>query len=223
MAKPLADLFRHIRRCKDDYLRSATGADFEDRLRAKIDRLGYTRIETDDVEEIARLKRELQAWDHDNPIANNTRFRSHYIFHPAGRQDYPDFMVFAEARIFGIEAKYSAERQGKPVWNSGLPRPNGIYIFGAYGRKDITFFRGESVVSVAEARKLHEFFTKLKEHENKFNANEMQEQPYGFSVYNRKAFDQKKQHNPEAILNYFDSDKRSSLEDEVISYVENNE
>ena len=67
--------------------------------------------------------------------------------------------------------------------------------------------------------KLHDFFLKMKQQQCDFNKTEMLKQKYGFAVYNRKAFDQRKKHNKDAIINFFNNEDRKQLEDAVLQYV----
>lgn len=47
----------------------------------------------------------------------------------------------------------------------------------------------------------------------------MEKQPYGFAAYIRKAFEQKREFNPDAILDFFNNENREKLENSVISYL----
>ncbi|MCG9126461.1 type II restriction endonuclease [Candidatus Poribacteria bacterium] len=216
----LSNLFIEMRSNKDTYLKSSKGAEFEDRINISLHNIGYSRLIKDDLEDdlFTILKSEVIDKETDVSISNPfVQYKHHFITQPFGSQQYPDFLIFDKTRIVCIETKFSSRSQRHPVWNSGLPRPNGIYIFGSYGRKDLTFFRGIDVVSLDEAKRLHDFFDKgLKAYQNQFNDDEMNEQKYGFSVYIRKAYEQSKKHNPDAIIDYFNNPIRSELEESVI-------
>ena len=216
----LSNFFIEMRSNKDLYLKSSKGAEFEDRINTSLHNIGYSRLIKDDLEDdlFATLKTEVidkeTAVSLSNPFV---RYRHHFITQPFGSQQYPDFLIFDKTSIVCIETKFSSNKQTRPVWNSGLPRPNGIYIFGSYGRKDLTFFRGIDVVSLDEAKELHDFFDKgLKEYQKRFNDDQMNEQKYGFRVYIRKAYEQSKRHNPNAIIDYFNNPMRLELEESVI-------
>jgi len=43
------------------------------------------------------------------------------------------------------------------MWNSNLPKLNGIYIFGCYEYKDVTFFCGKNILQEREIDILLEF------------------------------------------------------------------
>ena len=182
--------------------------------------MGYSRLIKDDLEEdlFAMLKTEITDKETEVAISNPfVNYTLHFITQPFGSQQYPDFIIFDKTRIVCIETKFSRGNQTRPVWNSGLPRPNGIYIFGSYGRTDLTFFRGIDVVSIDDVKQLHDFFDKgLRAYQQQFNDDEMNKQKYGFRVYIRKAYEQSKKHNPNAIIDFFNNPYRIELEDSVI-------
>ena len=135
----LIDLFLDLRKNKTLYLNSAEGGQFEDRINAKLYKLGFSRIVREDIEEegFKLLKELVLEKETDHNITNPfTYFSKQFIAQPYGSQNYPDFLILDGERVVSIEVKFSKGKQGKPVWNSGLPRPNGIYIFGAYRRND---------------------------------------------------------------------------------------
>lgn len=234
MQNSLSELFVDLRDNKRAYLDSTESVEFDDsmhgvnrragtggvalenRISAQLDKSGFVCIAKDDVDAFARVKKMIHNRTNVADVENICpRFGRHYMPQPFGSQNYPDFLVFCGKRIFGMETKYSKSTNGKPVWNSGLPRLNGIYIFGALARRDLTFFRGSDILSAADAARLHEFFKELKTSETEFNEN-MREQPYGFAAYIRKAFDQKKSINPHAVTDMFTNPRRTELENAVI-------
>ena len=220
----LPDLFSDLLQRPNHYLGTTKGADFEDRIDAKLHSLGYSRIIKDDISQnvlFDKFKKCVLEKAEVRPLANPFlhNFSRHFLYQPYGSQEYPDFLVLDNNFAVCIEVKFSKNKSGKPIWNSGLPRPNGIYIFGSHGRKDITFFRGAEVVSVLEAKKLHGFFRQMKEHEMDFNTCQMQYQPYGYSAYIRKAFDQSRKYNQESELDFFSNPKRLELEKAAIGFL----
>lgn len=153
-----------------------------------------------------------------NPYASS--HGQHYIVQPYGNQEYPDILVFHGSNLVIVEVKFEKANSGLPMWNSDLPSSNGIYIYGSLGRGDITFFRGSDIVSAQEAQQMHAFFdARLKKLEREFNRDLLSSQQYGFSVYVRKAFDQGKQHNDSAVIDFFANPDRKRLEQNVINDV----
>ena len=144
----LVKLFKDLQSNKKNYLSSLKGSEFEDRIRTGLDIIGYSSIYKRDIQCFNDIKKMAQQQVNPLKIINKTNFKQHYIHQPVGTQNYPDFMIFTEQCIINIEVKYSSAKRSSPVWNSGLPRLNGVYIFGSYNRQDITFFKGDAILSV---------------------------------------------------------------------------
>ena len=161
-------------------------------------------------------------WDHKwslDYIENASQYKKHYIYQPAGSQNYPDFIILEDQFCLSLEIKFS-KNGVKPVWNSGLPRPGGIYIYAGHKQQDIVFFLGKDIVSAEESQLLHNLFDdKLDRHRQRFNQNKLKNQEYGFNVYIRKAFDQNKKYNQRVILNFFEDPNRRRNEENVFSYI----
>ena len=218
----LAEFFEHLRNHKRGYLNADTGADFERRIYTEMDRrVGLSRIQKDQIPKdvFSDIKIHIQPKTLVTYEKNTTEFRRHFIFQPYGSQDYPDLLIFDGARLHAVEIKFSKGKQGRPMWNSGAPRPTGIYIFGAYGRGDLTFFMGGSVLAPEDAQEMHDEWDRVQDEVRLFNTRQTRKQPYGFHLYARKAFDQNKSLNPDAITDFFANPHRESLEDEVIAYL----
>ena len=219
----LHELFIGISRDKQNYLSSKIGRDFEDRVESGLRDIGFAKILLKDLTDkkqdyVATLKSLVLDRFSDEEIINEhfLNFGGSYITQPFGTQSYPDFLVFYRQKIICLETKYTSKKQKVPVWNSGLPRPNGIYIFGAYGLRDITFFSGRDVLSPDETKGCHDFFETLKTAERNYNTENLMAQKYGFGVYSRKAFSQGKKFNKSAVINYFENPSRGLLERNVV-------
>ncbi len=219
----LAEFFEYLRDQKRRFLNADTGADFERRIYTEMDqRVGLSRIQNDQIprDTFTEIKRRVQLKTSVGGKRNTTAFRKHFLFQPYGSQDYPDLLVLNGDVLHAIEIKFSRGRQGRPMWNSGAPRPSGIYVFGAYERGDLTFFMGGSVLSPEDAKAMHDEWDKVQSDVQDFNSLQMSEQTYGFHLYARKAFDQNKSTNPDAITDFFANPNRKQLEDEVVDYLQ---
>ena len=207
----------------ENFVAAEKGSEFQDRITIALDREAYTRILKTDIpsDQFTGLKEIVKRTESPTEAVNpSSHFRKHFIREPFGSQDYPDLLILDGDRAISVEIKFSTGRSsGHPMWNGGLPRPSGIYVFGSYGRQDVTFFRGCDVVSSRDIRKLRGFFERQKTEEADFNAREMTEQRYGFTTYVRRSFEQKKKHNPGAIVDFFKNPDRQDLEDAVLSHL----
>lgn len=136
----MLELLRDLQTHKSEYLRTETGEDFEDRIENRL-RQRYSKIVKKDIDpQDLRLLKENILKKEDPGFLQFSSYPRTFIKTLFGSQDYPDFIVFTSRFAVPVEIKYSLN-QPKPVWNSGLPRPNGLYIFGSHGQQDITFFR----------------------------------------------------------------------------------
>lgn len=196
----VVDLFEHMMEHPQDFLNVNKGEDFEDGIMKHMrTNLTFTRITVKDVPGINNLKSTILDYSNPNFIDNTTGLEDMFIFQPFGSQQYPDFLVFEKKYILPVEAKFS-KKGTRPMWNSGLPRSNGLYVYGAREHEKIVVFCGADIVSLDESIRLHNFFSKLKKLENEFNQEYMSNQEYGFVVYSRKAFEQSRKVNPDAQL-----------------------
>lgn len=209
-------LFNALLNNRDRFLNAATGGQFEQRIMAfMLTEMRYNRLDKHDI--AAELRAQAKVESDAQPIANATGLENVFVYQPNGSQSYPDLLVLIRREVVCIEIKFA--RNQKPVWNSGLPRPNGFYILGRHGRRrDITFFRGGDVLSAEDGRRMHDFFADLRTRQHQFNQTNATRQSHGFSVYIRKAFDQNKKYNPDADIDYYQSPRRDELQNNVLAY-----
>lgn len=217
-------IFEDIIKRKADYLRAETGEHFEDRFERGLRSDGYSPI----------LKRDISITDfkfiksfivqkQNAGFFSFDKYPMSFIRGPFGSQSYPDFIVFTGKYIIPVEIKYSKESQTKPIWNSGIPRANGIYIFGSYKKRDITFFLGCDILNKKRRTALIKFFEGVKADEKRFKKFAKEKLPdtekRGFMPYVRRAYDQEKI-SKDTELNYFSHPKRRWLEKNVIAIIQ---
>ena len=214
--RSLVSFFEDLQKNKRHYVGVKEGKDLEAQIGIGLHKKGITRLMERDIEYAKEIKKSIDT----GIISNPTTFESHYWMQPRGSQNYPDFIIFAGMDLICIETKFSKGKQNKPVWNSGLPRQDGIYIFGSKGLDDITFFMGKDVISKEDAKNMHEILNSLQQRGKRYNKEYLSQQPYGFAIYIRKAFEQKVNKNPNVVLNFFKNPNREKLEASVIDYCE---
>ncbi|GAA7387955.1 hypothetical protein BD0138_01140 [Helicobacter pylori] len=79
------------------------------------------------------------------------------------------------------------------MWNSNLPKPNAIYVYGV-ANANITFFKRSDILSYETREVLLKYFDTLdKDEESLKNALKDLENPFGFAPYIRKAYEHKKE------------------------------
>jgi len=142
-----------------------------------------------------------------------------FIFQPFGSQSYPDFIIFFENFLIPLEIKFN-KNNGNPMWNSGYPKKNWIYIYWNWSKEDVTFFLGDNVLNDIERNIMEEFFYKLKILEQNVNKELIQYDinNTGFQVYIRKAFNQKNTKNNTEV-SFLNNSKRRYREENVIKFI----
>ena len=201
------------------FLKADTGNEFENRVMNYLKtKLPFTRLMPDEATYIQTIKNRVLNDENEHFIKNTTDIKRGFVYQPYGSQKYPDFLVFDDDYIVPIEIKFSTSTKSgqgnKPMWNSGLPRLNGIYIYGSLPRKSIAVFYGADIITKEQRIDLLGFFDDLKEQQEEFNESKMQDQKYGFVAYSRKAFEQKKKINPNAKISLID--ERENLAEKLM-------
>lgn len=220
---------------------ASTGTDFEERVKAYLKKSGFSEmaVGTDDVFDryVQEIKPVIQKKTGQTLISNalyastkNKMYKNCYRWQPYGQQDYPDFLIFTEHKVFSMESKYSTKNQSKPMWNSNLPKMDGIYLFGVYGKQDLTVFRGEDVLSDEERKQLVAIWDKMDSAYKDWETDFIQrmsigdfDNKYGFSPYVRKAYSQGKTYNEDAIIDFLKNKGRDALETSVKTFIRIND
>lgn len=78
-------------------------------------------------------------------IDNGQLLNTLLIHNPNGTQKWPDILIINNKKGFPIEIKSS--KGDVIMWNGGLPRKNGLYIFNCYGPMITTCFMGQHIIS----------------------------------------------------------------------------
>ncbi|MEI0531418.1 type II restriction endonuclease [Brachyspira pilosicoli] len=230
----LKDIFIDIKNNKKEWLKSKKGNEFEDRFEASLKRYGFNRRVKEDINDIlSSIKKNIIDKKSDLLLDNTYAVKDKsmencFVCQPYGSQEFPDFLIFANKKIISIEIKYSSGKSSKPMWNSNLPKANAIYIFGSYGLSDVTFFLGRDVLSMEERIELIGFFEnnakRLEEEFRKEMRNKLDNINYkfdrGFDVYIRTAYEQNKNINKDANVDYFSHIDRIKCEENVIGFCE---
>ena len=150
-------IFNNLVSNKKKYLKSKKGKDFENRIESLIS-IYFTKLAKPDEKYILKnLKLKILNKKENNLIKNTTQYKKHFIIQPYGTQSYPDIIIFFNNKIISIEIKFTENKAINPLWNSGIPRLNGIYIFGSYGFTDLTFFLGKDIITLEELNKIEKF------------------------------------------------------------------
>lgn len=238
----LVDVFKDIKSDKgESMLGSSTGNDFENQIAKKLKQYGFVQELAGDKcrditlkEYLNQIKPAIQA-KKGSTLLNNTlkqkgpQYTNFFIAQPYGSQDFPDFLIFTEDKIYSVESKFVKGEACKPVWNGNLPKMDGIYIFGSYVKQEVVFFRGEDILPESERVTLLEIWEETDKSLEEWMAKNRKEiidgtvlSSYGFAPYVRKAYQQTKKNNSEAILDFFKNAEKEDLKDKVISWIDSN-
>lgn len=212
--KSLINCFEQIQNKPEQYSISSNGEQFESLFHNLIKGEGFSEIVSKNKQiEIPRLEKisknnYYKLWKQikDGVLQKNSievvknpfkNIRKNYLFQPFGKQNYPDFLVFCDDFLIPIEIKYSTKITAnldstRPMWNSNLPKPNGLYIYGV-SRQDVTFFKGDDIISYKTRQILLDYWNKTDSFKEELNSNlKEQNNNFGFYPYNRKAYENKK-------------------------------
>jgi len=222
----LKKIFDFIRNKKNIWLGISKGKHLEDRLEEELRKNNFIPLRLNiltDKKQWLILKKEILQKNNNKDIINNFPSFTYntYFRHPYGSQNYPDFLIFTNNSIIPIELKTSRKNNIKPMWNSNLPKSNCIYIFASFGKKDITFFKGNDVIEEKIKLKLLNFFVEIKKIEKKF-IDELESNERGWKLYVRTAFEQNKSLlSINGKLNYFLHPWRKEIENRVCEWLKN--
>ncbi|MGL4647257.1 MAG: hypothetical protein ACRCVI_00840 [Mycoplasmoidaceae bacterium] len=242
-------VFLEIKENKQKYCIAINGESFEDSFKKLLREYEFTAIlKQDQLKEIIEremlsqkeakaiwkdLKIKILEKNSSDLISNPfKKIQCDYIHQPNGSQNYPDFIVFFKSKVIPIEIKYSKSSKRivnlnskKPMWNSNLPKPNGIYIYGV-SNFDVTFFKGEDVLNYDTRNLLINFFNELNAGEKIFEEKLSKlDNPFGFYPYIRRAYQQnnkfstfKNEKKIKRVQSFF-SDEREIREENVLKLI----
>ncbi|KLL04428.1 MAG: hypothetical protein MRERV_22c015 [Mycoplasmataceae bacterium RV_VA103A] len=226
----LKKVFISLREKKDNWLGFSEGEQLESKLATELKKIGFTHLNKKDLAKEEKTKwQELKERVKSNELIINNFpnwTKNSFVYLPYGTQNYPDFLIFTSKYIIPLEVKTSTKGGIKPMWNSHLPRANGLYVFASFGKRDITFFHGADVIDPQLSKQLIGFFEKereIKQFEKKFIKN-LPKSERGWKVYIRIVYDQVKSLlSPQGELNYFQHPRRKECEDKVLEWLEDKE
>ena len=226
---------------KSKLTNASSGNAFEERIKTFLKKAGISEmvLDTDEVftNYVQEIKSVIQAKSGstliDNGLFQRTQeiaYANCYVWQPYGQQDFPDFLIFTENKIFTIEIKYSTKTQKKPMWNGNLPKKDALYIFGCYGSQELTIFRGEDILPEEERLKILAIWDEIDEAAKIWEAEFIEgieakqySNEFGFSPYIRRAYQQGKQYNENAKMDFFSNTNRKAIEEAAVKLAADND
>jgi len=159
-------------------------------------------------------KAERDAWlaGETDDLEENT-----YISQPCGTHNSPDFIIKQCGKLYFVECK-SVKKGGMPVYNSGLPKENYIYVFSSKKYDQTTVYLGRDVVEPGVRRILEDMEQKIKDlcYNATQKLREVVENTHGVSIYARSMFNH---YGGKDKTDYFHNSRRRELEQNVLDFV----
>ncbi len=204
------------------YSNAESGDTFENKFIIKLKSYGYTQITKNGgtntiIKELAQIesidkKIITNYWKtikdgilkkNSVEILNNpfSKIAKAFIYQPFGSQQFPDFLMILKDKIVAIEIKFSTFKESnkknkldeRPMWNSNLPKPNAIYLYGVQG-SDVTFFKGSDLLSMESRQALLDYFDEINSNEETIKNRVLSgTNNFGFYPYIRKAYQYSKE------------------------------
>ena len=238
MSKSMKLFFDLVDKKKKDLTNASTGKAFEDKIEGLFRESGFGKVSLND-EDNKELAEYIQSIKPtvlgekgysllENTLgAKNNKYKNIFVSQPYGSQNFPDFMVFAEDKIFAIEIKYSTGNNRKPQLNGHIPMGHDIYIYGSYGARDVTYLAGfdytskelETLLCKQEKERADLFEKHHNEMEYAVNSLGL-DNHFGVETYPRKAYTTKK-FNDKTIINWIGNPYAPIYEKNVRNFVLN--
>jgi len=164
-------------------------------------------------------KENLNSHEHEKSVRDllDKKFKKiKYVYQPNGSQQYPDFHFIEDdegSLNRDLDCK-SCKTSGKPMYNSGMPHLDGIYIFTTkqYGN---TLYFGQDVCSPDLQKALQKEREHLQRETEKSNKRlaKHPDNDRGWNIYFRPDFNNKGESS-----NYFKHPRRTEVEQNVLEY-----
>jgi hypothetical protein len=140
-----------------------------------------------------------------------------YISQPCGTHNSPDFIVKTSGRLYFIECK-SVTKEGTPVYNSGLPKKDYIYVFSSKKYDETTVYLGRDVARDTVAMILEQANKDIKARCNEVTEQLRQvgENTHGLGIYARPMY---QHYGSNKKKDYFKNSRREELEQNVLDFV----
>jgi hypothetical protein len=151
----------------------------------------------------------LKGADHSD-VPNDT-----FMSQPCGTHNSPDFIVKTNNKLFFLECKSASKGTTAPMYNSGIPKEEYIYVFCAEKYNKTTIFMGRDVLPSKEEQLIQRHIAEARKRDEILNAL-LENNHHGISYYTRPMICHKGGHGK---TNYFTHNKRQPLERSVLEGV----
>lgn len=140
-------------------------------------------------------------------------FNGSFIAQPCGTHQSPDFIVKVDNKIYFIECK--SAKGGTPMYNSGVPKAEYIYIFCSKKHDATTVYWGKDVLVEEQERLIYEHIQKARASDAELNS-KLACNTHGIQYYTRPMIQHK---GKKWTKDYFLNENRNVLENNVLDSV----
>jgi hypothetical protein len=172
-----------------------------------------------DQHTLTKVKRKVKKIERDAWLAGEADdiTEGTYICQPCGTHNSPDFIVKTGGRLYFIECK-SVTTEGTPVYNSGLPKKDYIYVFSSKKYDETTVYLGKDVAGDTVAMILEQANQEIKARCNEVTQQlrEVRENTHGLGIYARPMY---QHYGSSTKKDYFTHSRRRELEQNVLDFV----
>tara|TARA_X000001388_G_scaffold63187_1_gene49079 strand:+ start:774 stop:1460 length:687 start_codon:yes stop_codon:yes gene_type:complete len=138
-----------------------------------------------------------------------------FISQPCGKNNSPDFIVKDnKGDLFFLECK--SVKGGTPMYNSGIPKSDYIYILTSEKHNQTTVYLGQDCVDTEQEKLLKEHIEEHRRLDEEFNKTLEQKNIYGVTFYTRPMLQHK---GGASKTDYFINKKRIYNEENVIKFI----
>ena len=149
-----------------------------------------------------------------NPRSHNMKELT-YISQPCGKNNSPDFIVCWNRQAWFLECKSVAKSTCCPMYNSGVPKPEYIYIFSGQAYDTTTIYRGKDICPPTLYEKFQTHIKQAREQDKILNESIGSMSTHGLCYYTRPMM----QHAGKE-KNYFENKNRHQYEQNVLALFE---
>lgn len=147
---------------------------------------------------------------------NKNILNNSYILQPCGLHQSPDFIVKKENKLYFLECKSC--KTSRPLYNSGIPKEEYIYIFCSEQYNATTVFLGSDLIEPEGVKLIKKHIAQQRENTKKFNEKIKNMSAHGISFYDRPMIIHSKLHS-NICIDYFKNENRKRMEENVIKKV----
>ncbi len=180
-------------------------AKHEDAVEDVLRKHGFTKVKDHVTKGFRKIR---DAWMKDPSLC--TMKDGTYISQPCGTNDSPDFIVKCAGKVYFLECK--SAKGGTPMFNSGVPKSEYLYIFCSKKHNETTMFWGGDVLSLKQQRLIEEHIHQARKQDEILNS-KLGRNLYGLCFYTRPMIQHK---GGRKFNDYFLNPERNIIEQRVL-------